>query len=195
MGVDKVQVQPAGEETHNLKKNFKDEGMTMFFAIALLLGTAFIAIMIIVARIGAKAYIGVVGVMSGAMWMPYLMALIYYNTDSSSIMSGLMKKLSYAPLTAECPPWVKRAMVAHNNSLENFMLFAISIVFAIMMGVDEDDLNVPAIFYFACRVYYWIFTVAPEVFMMKTAFWCMGWGACTYMFCLGIAEAKTAYNI
>ena len=45
------------------------------------------------------------------------------------------------------------------------------------------------------RVYYWIFTVAPEIFMLKTAFWCMGWGACTYIFCMGIAKITAVYEI
>ena len=36
-------------------------------------------------------------------------------------------------------------------------------------------------------MYYTVFTVSPEIFMMKTAFWCMGWGACTYIFAKGIA--------
>jgi len=183
------------QKEHNLTEKFHEEGITLFFVTALLLGTGLCGYVIFVARISAYAYIGVVGVMSGAMWMPYLMALIVYNTDRGSIFSGLYKKLAYAPLPAAIPPWVKRAMVAHNNSLENFMLYAISLIFSFMMGVPEKDVRIAAIFYFVCRVYYWIFTVAPEIFMLKTAFWCMGWGACTYIFCMGIAESKIAYDL
>jgi len=183
------------EAKWSLTDNWKKEGMTMFFFISLLAGTAFIACMIFVARISALAYVGVVGVMSAAMWMPYLMALIYYNTDKGKMFSGLYKKLAYAPLPAKVPAWVKRAMVAHNNSLENFMLFAIAVFFATSMQVPDDELRVACIFYFVCRVYYWIFTVAPEIFMMKTAFWCMGWGACTFIFIKGILESKAVYEI
>ena len=42
-------------------------------------------------------------------------------------------------------------MVAHNNSLENFMLYAISLIFSFMMGVPEKDVRIAAIFYFVCR--------------------------------------------
>lgn len=99
------------------------------------------------------------------------------------------------PLPAPVPKWVKRAMVAHNNSLENFMLYAISIFFALSMGVPDDEIRIAAAFYFACRVYYWVFTVAPAIFMMKTAFWCMGWGACTYIFIIGLLKAQAVYEL
>ena len=85
-----------------------------------------------------------VGLFSASMWMPYLIALIYLN--------GLWKKLNYEPLTAEKPKWVDRAMVAHNNSLENFMLFATSVIFAcLMMKVPEKEVRAAAAFYFVCR--------------------------------------------
>jgi len=185
---------PAPPE-HNLTAKWKEEKCNVFFVMAMLLGTGFVACTIFVAKISAMALVGVVGVMSGAMWMPYLMALIYYNTDAGKPMSGLYKKLAYAPLPAACPPWVKRAMVAHNNSLENFMLFGLSIFYATSMGVKDVDIRIAAYIYFVCRVYYWIFNMIPEVFMIKTALWCMGWGACTYIFILGIIEAKEAYSL
>lgn len=167
------------------KNNFKTEGTVKTFIGMMILGTILVTV-VVSSGISALKYVGVCGVMSGAMWMPYLMALIFFNTDPGKMFSGLYKKLAYAPLPAQTPPWVKRAMVAHNNSLENFMLFATSIFFALQAGVPDDDLVFPAIAYFVCRVYYYIFTVAPEVFMMKTAFWCMGWAACTYIFVAGL---------
>ena len=55
-------------------------------------------------------------------------------------------------------------------------IFEIELVFfALSIQVPEADIRTPAMLYFCFRVYYWIFTVAPEIFMMKTAFWCMGW--------------------
>ncbi len=43
-------------------------------------------------------------------------------------------------------------MVAHNNSLENFMLFATSVIFAcLMMKVPEKEVRAAAAFYFVCR--------------------------------------------
>ena len=145
-------------------------------------------------------YVGIVGVTSAAMWMPYLMALIYYGTDKGKPLSGLYKKLAYHPdihalLSSKgaLPKWVKRAMVAHNNSLENFMLFATSVFFALAMQVAEADIRNAAMLYFVFRTYYWVFTVAPEIFMLKTAFWCMGWGCVTYIFILGCAKTQPAW--
>jgi len=43
--------------------------------------------------------------------------------------------------------------------------------------------------------YYYIFTVAPAIFMLKTAFWCMGWGACTFIFVKGLLECKSVYDL
>jgi len=184
-----------GSPEHNLMKAWKEEGMMMFFVVAMLIGTGFIAYVILVARVSALMYVGIVGVTTAAMWMPYLMALIYYNTDKGKPMSGMYKKLNYAPLPAPIPKWVKRAMVNHNNSMENFMLFALSVFFASGMGVKEPDIRGAAMAYFIFRVYYTILTVAPEIFMMKTACWMMGWACCTYIFILGLAESKPAYEM
>ena len=133
----------SGSQEWNLTENWKAENMNIFFGVAMLAGTGLIAGIILGVRPAAFGYIGIVGLLSASMWMPYLMALIYYN--------GMYKKLAYAPLTAPTPPWVKRAMVAHNNSLENFMLYAIAIIFALGMGVQDADIRGAAAFYFATR--------------------------------------------
>ena len=44
-------------------------------------------------------------------------------------------------------------------------------------------------------MYYYVFTVAPEIFMMKTAMWCMGWFSCAYIYLLGGLEIKAAYEL
>jgi uncharacterized MAPEG superfamily protein len=134
-----------------LTEKFKEENITPFAILSMLMGTGLIAYVLFVARIGAMGYVGVVGVGSAAMWMPYLMALIYYNTDKGKPISGLIKKLGYADLPAPIPPWVKRAMVAHNNSLENFMLFGLGVFFAMSSGVVEEDLRLPCQLYFIFR--------------------------------------------
>ena len=139
------------EMPKTLTEKFKEENITPFAILSMLLGTGLIAYVLFVARIGAMGYVGVVGVGSAAMWMPYLMALIYYNTDQGKPMSGLIKKLGYADLPAPIPPWVKRAMVAHNNSLENFMLFGLGVFFAMSSGVAEEDLRLPCQLYFVFR--------------------------------------------
>jgi len=187
--------EPVRSTTSDLMKAWKEEGMTMFFVVAMLLGTGFIAVVTLVIRASAIMYVGIVGVTTAAMWMPYLMALIYFNTDKGKPMSGMMKKLSYAPLPAPTPKWVKRAVVNHNNSMENFMLFGMSVFFALAMGVPEPEVRWAAMAYFIFRVYYSVFTVAPEIFMMKTAFWMMGWACCTSIFMRGCRESTPAYDL
>jgi len=171
---------------HNLTEKWNEEALTPFFVIGNMIATAVWVVMAFVVKVDAMGMIGVVGIFTTVQWMPYLLALIYYN--------GLYKKLAYAPLTAETPPWVKRAMVAHNNALENFMLFAISVFFAVAVGVKLTEINFYAHFYFACRLYYYVFTVAPEIFMMKTAFWFMGWVVCTIIFFKGVLEMEDAHT-
>ena len=73
----------------------------MFFILSMIMATVFIVLVIVLAEPSGFAMIGVVGVMSGAMWMPYLIAFIVYNTDKGSPCSGLYKKLAYAPLKAQ----------------------------------------------------------------------------------------------
>ena len=135
----------------SLVKNWHEEGMTMAFAVMMVLGTAFVALIVLVARIDAIGYLGVCGLFAGLQWMPYLMALIYINTDPGTMFTGLYKKLAYAPLTAPVPKWVKRAQVAHSNALENYMLFAIAVIFATLVGVDKEDTTPAAALYFGFR--------------------------------------------
>merc|ERR1711998_362226 len=115
---------------HDLMRNWKEENMTMFFLAGMTAAMGFSAFVVLKVKPSSLGYLGIVGLLSSALWMPYLMALIYINTDKGKPMSGLYKKLDYAPLTAPVPAWVKRAMVAHNNSLENFMLLATSVFLA-----------------------------------------------------------------
>merc|ERR1711998_83891 len=182
----------------SLAANRKEENMNLVSVVLLLMGTALCAVMILGARWSAYSYVGLVGVLTGAMWMPYLIAIIWVNgipPHGDSHLDGLLKKLGYVPLTAPLPPWVKRAIVNHNNSMENFMLFGLSVFSSTLMGVAEKDIRTAAILYFCFRVYYTIFTIIPEIFMAKTACWCMGWGCCTYIFLKGLAEAEAVYDL
>merc|ERR1712100_490237 len=176
---------PAPEPEHNLSQNWKKENMGMATAVMMAMATALWIVIAFVVKPNAIGYVGIVGIFSSVQWMPYLMALIYYN--------GMYKKLAYAPLTAEVPAWVKRAMVAHNNALENFMLFAIAVFFFIAVDPAKElaSINFWCLFYFACRCYYFVFTIAPPIFMMKTAMWMMGWVATTVIFAKGLARMKT----
>lgn len=134
---------------------------------AVLLGSAAVFYVDFVLELSSLALLSVVGLFSASMWMPYLMALIYYN--------GLWKKLNYEPLTAAKPDWVGRAVVAHNNSLENFMLFGIAVILATLLQIPDVETVLWCKLYFAMRMGHFVFTVAPPIFMLKTAFWMMGW--------------------
>ena len=75
--------------------------MTMFFLAGMTAAMGFSAFVVLKVKPSSLGYLGIVGLLSSALWMPYLMALIYINTDKGKPMSGLYKKLDYAPLTAE----------------------------------------------------------------------------------------------
>merc|ERR1712196_18512 len=127
----------------SLKKNWKEENMNMGFVLLMVSMTALWVVVALVIQPSATGYLGVVGLFSSIQWMPYLMALIWYN--------GLYKKLAYAPLTAKTPAWVGRAMVAHNNALENYMLFFASVVFCKLAGVQDSEINFYCMMYFIFR--------------------------------------------
>jgi len=174
------------DEEHNLWKIWEKESMTPFFIIGNLIATALWVVMAFVVKPTALGMVGVLGIFTGTQWMPYLIAYIVAN--------GLYKKLAYKPLTAEVGPWVKRALTAHNNAMENFMLFGISVLFALQVGVPDSELIFWAHGYFFCRCYYYVFTVCPPIFMMKTAFWCMGWVCCTVIMFKGVLVMPHEFN-
>jgi len=174
----------SGSEEHNLTRNFWEEDITKTTVVLMVLASALWAVPTFAFKVDIMGYVGIVGIFTAVQWMPYLMAYIYYN--------GMYKKLAYAPLDhSRDPAWIKRAIVAHNNAMENFFLFACAVFFALSNGADKDDLTFWGAFYLACRAYYCAFTIAPPIFMMKTALWFMGWIACAAIFVIGLMETKT----
>ena len=75
------------------------------------------------------------------------------------------------------------------------VLLLVTLGFALGMGVPEVEIRYAAMAYFIFRTYYSVFTVAPEIFMMKTACWMMGWACCTYIFIRGLIESEPAYTV
>ena len=160
------------------------EGMKVFTAAGLVFGSAAVTA-VAMADLTTLQILAVVGLFTGFQWMPYLMAIIMFNgTMSKMWLDGLYLKLAYAPLPAPLPKWVNRAIVAHNNSLENYTLFGIAVLLATAMGVPDGATTLPALVYFGGRVGHWVFTVAPPIFMIKTASWFMALLANMYIFYL-----------
>eukprot|EP00326_Haptolina_ericina_P010817 CAMPEP_0181213814 /NCGR_PEP_ID=MMETSP1096-20121128/25112_1 /TAXON_ID=156174 ORGANISM="Chrysochromulina ericina, Strain CCMP281" /NCGR_SAMPLE_ID=MMETSP1096 /ASSEMBLY_ACC=CAM_ASM_000453 /LENGTH=168 /DNA_ID=CAMNT_0023305491 /DNA_START=1 /DNA_END=507 /DNA_ORIENTATION=+ len=144
------------------------EGLKVFTGVATLMGSAFVYF-VTTAGLSALQLLAVCGLMSGALWMPYLMAMIILN--GSNPIEGLYLKLAYKPLPAELPPWVKRAMVAHNNALENLNLFGLSVLLATAMSVPDSEISLAANIYFGGRVAHLVYTIAPPIFALKTMAW------------------------
>ena len=83
-------------QAFSLAANRKEENMNLVSVVLLLMGTALCAVMILGARWSAYSYVGLVGVLTGAMWMPYLIAIIWFNgipPHGDSHLDGLLKKL------------------------------------------------------------------------------------------------------
>jgi uncharacterized MAPEG superfamily protein len=137
----------------------------------------------------------IVALMTGLMWMPYVMARIFFNTEKGKPMSGLYIAMAFLPQTAELPPWVKRSEVAHSNAIENLVLFAPAVLCAKSMNVPDNDIFLPCFIYFVARVFHWVFNLAPlhwkrPIFALRTGMFMLGWGCCTAIFVICMAKSR-----
>lgn len=124
------------------------EGMEVFTILGVLVGSGcFYAAWI--ASFTPLQMVAVVGLFTASMWMPYLLAMMAYNGDH--FLHGMYLKCAYAPLPAALPAWVARSQVAHNNAMENFFLFGISVLLANAMDIPNDDISLATYLYLGFR--------------------------------------------
>ena len=124
------------------------EGMSFFTILAILSGSGAFY-MAVQAAFSPLQMVAVVGIFTASMWMPYLMAMIILNGDNPIV--GLYLKCAYLPLPATLPAWVGRSMVAHNNAMENFFLFGISVLLAAALEVPDESISLATYIYFGFR--------------------------------------------
>jgi len=81
-------------------------------------------------------------VLIGVLWLPYILDRI--------VVRGLMGAMANPrPDAAPQSPWADRLMRAHDNALENLVIFAVLVLTAHALGIAN------AITAFACVLYFW----------------------------------------
>ena len=81
-------------------------------------------------------------VMTGVLWVPYILDRI--------MVRGLMGAMANPSLN-DLPqtPWARRMMAAHENAVENLVLFAALVLVAHVLNIHSNATV------FACMLYFW----------------------------------------
>jgi len=89
-------------------------------------------------------YLVYVTALTGLLWVPYILDRI--------AKWGLMEAVGYPENPPPHSPWARRLMKAHNNAVENLVVFAALVLAAHALGVSGGAVATAAIVYFWARV-------------------------------------------
>lgn len=119
-------------------------------------------------------YLVYVTALTGLLWVPYILDRI--------AKWGLMEAVGYPENPPPQSPWARRLMKAHNNAVENLVVFAALVLAAHALGVSNSAVAIAAIVFFWARVVHalahtfavpWVRTLAFAVgfFAQATIAW------------------------
>jgi uncharacterized MAPEG superfamily protein len=83
-------------------------------------------------------------VLTGLLWIPYII--------DRSMVRGLQDAVGYPENPKPQSPWAQRLMKAHNNAVENLVLFAALVLAANALGVSTPAIGTAAAVYFWARL-------------------------------------------
>jgi uncharacterized MAPEG superfamily protein len=89
-------------------------------------------------------YLVLVTVLTGLIWVPYILDRI--------AVRGLMDAVGYPASPKPQSPWAERMMKAHDNAVENLVVFAALVLAAHALGVSNAAIGTAAVVYFWARV-------------------------------------------
>ena len=106
-------------------------------------------------------------VMTALFWVPYILDRI--------VTLGLWSALSESkPELGRQSPWADRAMQAHQNAVENLVIFAPAVLTAHALGVSTPTTKLAAMAYFLARlVHFVVYTAGIPV--LRTLAFTAGW--------------------
>jgi uncharacterized MAPEG superfamily protein len=106
-------------------------------------------------------------VMTGLMWIPYIL-------DRAAVrgLTGAMGNPS--PADKPQSPWAQRMMAAHDNTVENLVLFAPLVIVAHELEISNSATVA------ACAVYFWarlahFIVYALGIPVLRTLCWTVSW--------------------
>ena len=114
---------------------------------------------------GSATWLAASAAFTGLMWMPYLVDRI--------VRIGARRTLGNPAIgdVQALSPWAQRALRAHQNAVENLVVFAALVAGAILAGRGEAPLVVAAArIYFFARVVHFVVYVAGVPLVRTVAF-------------------------
>jgi len=89
-------------------------------------------------------YLTLVTALTGLLWVPYILDRIATR--------GLLDAVGYPANPKPQSPWAVRLMRAHDNAVENLVVFAALVLVANAAGVSNSAVATAAVVYFWARV-------------------------------------------
>ena len=119
-------------------------------------------------------------IMTGLLWIPQII--------HSVLKVGPTKALLYPnEATTHYADWAKRSKAAHNNAVENLIIFAPLTILVVILGAENEMTAITAIVYFFARaVHFFMHTLAIP--LMRTLMFLIG-------FACQIVMALTIFNV
>ena len=118
--------------------------------------------------------------MTGLLWIPQII--------HSVLKVGPTKALLYPnEATEHYADWAKRSKAAHNNAVENLIIFAPLIILVVILGAENEMTAITAsVYFFARAVHFFMHTLAVP--LMRTLMFLIG-------FACQIVMAFTIFNV
>ena len=102
-------------------------------------------------------------IMTALFWLPYILNRV--------IVRGLWNALKLSdPASTPHSPWAERAIRAHNNAIENLVIFAPLVLIAEVTGVSTKFTMFAAMIYFFARLAHYVITIAGIPVLRTLAF-------------------------
>ena len=119
-------------------------------------------------------------IMTGLLWIPQII--------HSVLKVGPTKALLYPnEATTHYADWAKRSKAAHNNAVENLIIFAPLTILVVILGAENEMTAITAsVYFFARAVHFFMHTLAVP--LMRTLMFLIG-------FACQIVMAFTIFNV
>jgi len=119
-------------------------------------------------------YLALVTAFTGLLWVPYIV-------DRAAVR-GLMDAVGYPENPKPQSPWAQRLMKAHDNAVENLVVFAALVLVAHAAGISNTAIATSSVVYFWARIVHalsytfgvpWVRTLSFTVGFLSQA--CIAW--------------------
>ena len=116
-------------------------------------------------------YLALVTAFTGLLWVPYILDRVFVR--------GLLDAVGYPANPKPQSPWAQRLMRAHENAVENLIIFAPLVLLAHAVGLTAAAIGTAAMVYFWARVVHavaytfavpWVRTLSFTVGFLAQAF-------------------------